>query len=96
MEWKVIVEKAVSQTIGGFGLQRDVLLRLLVGIHTEIARRYQQLRTTRDEEDRDCFRVFIRFAAHDYWHLFYLRVNDTRAANHLFVETINYTTRPVP
>jgi len=48
----------------------------------------------KDPEDQVLFRVFIRIAAEDGWHVFLVRVNDTLAPDILLVETIDYRTRP--
>jgi hypothetical protein len=63
-------------------------------LHGELAPAYPQLRGQRVPDEGDCFRYSIQFAALDRWHLFYFRVNDTRSPDHLFVETIDYESRP--
>ncbi len=94
MEWHVILENAVSVAIGGFQLPHRVLIGLLNWIHNELGLRYEHDHRRRDPEDQDCYCIPMRFAAEDSWHLFKIVVNDTRAANHLFVESIAYQRRP--
>jgi hypothetical protein len=85
----VIVEKPVSSAIRGFGLPREVLLELFNTLYDELPRRYQHLRGQRDAEDPDCFRYRISFAGQGRWWDFFFRVNDTRATDYLFVETVD-------
>jgi len=94
MDRHAIVPPVVSQTIGSFGLPREICNQLLSGIHIEIPRRYPRFRLDKDPEDQVLFRVFIRIAAEDGWHVFLVRVNDTLAPDILLVETIDYRTRP--
>jgi hypothetical protein len=94
MELHAIVPKVVSQAIGSFGLPREICNQLLSGIHTAIPQGYPRFRLDREPEDQDLFRVVIKIAAEERWHIFLVRANDTRAPGILFVETINYRTRP--
>jgi len=95
MDWRVIVERVISQAIRGFCLPREVSIALGNFIHNEIAARREQFRNDRDPEDPDQFRVFMRYATETHWHIFFLRVNDARATNRLFVETIDYRKRAI-
>jgi hypothetical protein len=95
MELHAIVPKVVSQAIGSLALPREICNQLLCGIHLDMSQGYPRFRLDREPEDQDLFRVVIKIAAEERWHLFLVRANDTRAPGLLFGETINYRTRPI-
>jgi hypothetical protein len=94
MEPHVIVEKVVSRALGEMGLPRELLVRVPIALHEELRRRYGELRSVRDPEDPDCFRYRLPLASGDHWHVFFFRVNDTRAQGNLFAETVDRESNP--
>jgi hypothetical protein len=62
MNFKVVAPPPISRAIGGFQLERNVMVRLLAAIHSDIPAEYEQShlsRTPGHEETYD-YRVVLR------------------------------------
>ncbi len=94
MARKVIVERFVSLAYNELRLPSEFSKVVFNRLHADLPEEYDHFKLDRDPDDETCFRYKIEFALHNHWHEFFFRVNDTQSPDHLFVETIQYETRP--
>lgn len=70
-------------------------MRLYTQLHEELGSEAARFKTTRHPEEPDVyFHYRIRVASGDHWHQFDFAVNDTTAAETLFVEAVSHLSWP--
>ncbi len=91
--YKVIVSPQVSQRLGELCKSRSVLLKVLNRLYHQLGEQAVRYRGQRDYNDPDLF-IYRHslYTADRGWLTFEFAVNDARAQDHLFVESV--TSRP--
>lgn len=96
MDYKVKVPKPISEKIGSFGLHRNLMVRLVTAIHTDIPRDYEHSRQFRVQGKEDLYRYRKLLVDEKLKHLFRFVVDDTTAQGFLIIRSIRHDTRPNP
>lgn len=92
MKRKVVLSAPISQAIRGFGLPREVLLRLLLELHEGLSDSYESHRHRRMKDNRKFFcRIIVPGISEE--HLFAVVIDDTTSPDHFLIADIGYTTR---
>jgi hypothetical protein len=92
---RVIVDRPVSEAIGACGLSRTATVILIAKLHDELGNEAERFRGNRHPEAPDLFFNYrVKLASGDNWHQFDFTVNDTPAADTLFVEAVVHTAWP--
>ncbi len=94
MNYKAIVPAPISEAIGRFGLNRDLLVRLVTAIHADVPRDYDGSRRFRIRDFDRAYRYRIVLFDEHLRHVFRLAVDDTTAEGQLIVLGIRHETRP--
>jgi hypothetical protein len=93
--FKVIVLRQVVRQIGLCGLSRVATVRLLTGLHHTLPVDAHSHRPNRDPRDPDCFLYGVVLNDGGMRHRCIFRVNDARATDHLFVESLDHNAGPI-
>jgi hypothetical protein len=91
---KAIIPKPISESVGGFGLSRPVLVALLSHLHAKLPGDYPRFRHYRVRQHEDSqyrYRVVVKDEA--LRHLFLLAVDDATSPEHLIVTDIVHSAR---
>jgi hypothetical protein len=86
VRWRLIIGPEISQAIGGFGLDREALLRLYNVLRLELEVHADNYRQQRDHANPDLYFWFeLTVWADDRPRGFRFTVDDARAPDHLFL-----------
>ena len=86
MRYRLIVGPEISRAVGGFGLEREALLRVFDLLRQELEERADNYRQQRDPAHPDLyFRFELTVWDHERPRGFRFTVDDARAPGHLFV-----------
>jgi hypothetical protein len=96
VNYKAMVPKPISQEIGRFGLERDLLVRLVAAIHADIPRDYERSRRFRTGDSDRAYRYRIALHDEQWRHVFRLAVDDTTGQGFLIVIGIRHDKRRRP
>jgi hypothetical protein len=92
---RTIVPPEISRLIGACRLTRAGVVRLMAGLHGELAQRYARYSRLRHPEDDRLFFFFDAFADGDRMHTFTFHVDDSTSAEHLIVTDLEHESRPL-
>jgi hypothetical protein len=93
---RLVIDADLSRRLGQCGLSRNPLLRLLVGLRTDLEDRYQIFKGARHPDRPDFFLFNTALVDGDELHLFQFLIDDSATADHLFVEAFQHSKRPRP
>jgi hypothetical protein len=94
MGWQVRVPRNVSAGLGGCGLSRANILRVLSVIHHDLPREADFYRTARLQEDDRLFGYPIQIFDGGRWHRLDLSVDDTTAQGFLLIAALTHEVEP--
>ncbi len=93
VNWTTKVPKTISAAIRSFGLPREVVIQLVMRIHSDIPRDYPRFRNFRTEGAERTYRYRMVIKHQNVRHLFTFAVDDCTAQNFLIVEDITHNMR---
>lgn len=97
MSRRVIISAEASRALGALTLPRELLVRLLARVRSELENNADRFRGQRVAGHGDRLFAFrVTFADAQQWHDFAFAVDDATAPDILFVEDVAYRARPIP
>ena len=91
---RTVIPPEISPMIGGCGLTRNGLVRILADLHGQLPQQYDRFRRLRDSEDDRLFLFFAAVADGGLMHTFTFHIDDATSAEHLFVQALEHQSRP--
>ena len=92
--WHVVLTAPVSTALGALRLPRRVLVAILADLHGLLPSTAGSYRSRRDPTDSDRFVYPVRAFDGSHWHVLDFAVNDTQAADYLFIEAVAHRIEP--
>lgn len=94
MTYKVRLPRPISGVIGGCGLSRPAIIRLLNRLRERLELHADNFAHNRAHENPDCFVYSNVIVDKPTWYNCHFLVNDRREAGVLVIEGFSYVTRP--